>query len=461
MTISQTDRIIITKKMVSVPLDNASADRTKAQIDAAAATSQTKDTANKNLMDSFTPLINGYQSEVSYYDGNQRTQLVEQDIQDSSNRVKDCPFFPNDPTTPLPSLPSGVWTYMGAFALNKAIGKTYTEGWAASIANETALVISINAQIAQIQALSGMNRSTGQVAISGTPAHCSLPAFTNQPDCLTGGGTWIPDTPDQIVIDPIMQGYGTNLKNLVDSWRTVLTNANNSVPMFDTDPTRYASNVSTQSDIINALSIINTWWNRADFDTNHGQTTVSGFNNYDYNTLQPTKFRQTELQLLINEINARSSTSGARITTISDYLGNIVQSLTDGTITSSTGLYGKRYGFIDIRLNSITGSLSELKGFQMGSTAQDQFKAGNTSALNAYSAVIVCTPLRAPALGTSTIQVVNGALFSISDSVYLVADGCDEISATILSISGNTVSLSTNVSQKYTTDNSSRIYKLL
>src|ERR1035437_7668757 len=87
MSLSQNDRIVISKKVVSIPKLIQDATNIRAILNINLVPAQNADTANKNLMDSATVLINQYQLEASTLDGNARTQMLEQNVLDSANHV--------------------------------------------------------------------------------------------------------------------------------------------------------------------------------------------------------------------------------------------------------------------------------------------------------------------------------------------------------------------------------------
>src|SRR6185369_9395356 len=95
---------------------------------------------------------------------------------------------------------------------------------------------------------------------------------------------------------------------------------------------------------------LNTWLAYSDFNTAHGQTTCAGFNAYNSNLLAPTKLHSTQLSALSTALSSRSSFVTTRISQLDTNLGTIVQDVSTGDLTSSSGLYGQRYGFLSLRL---------------------------------------------------------------------------------------------------------------
>lgn len=440
MALTSEERIEFSKKIVSIPSENEKADEVKDMLGADKQKLEDKDSGHKKLAEQDHPLINGYQSEIQKLDGNERTQLTEQDYEDSALKVINNPFFPNDGNTPTPSLPNGVWTQFIPFAYTKAIGKKFDETHDI-IDKEQDKIDAINTEIATMESYTAIGRSTGQFCTPGDPGP--------------------PPLPDVIANDPAIQATAIAMVSAVNDWKTFLNTMKSAVVTFDTDPTRAAENQAAIDDIDAAIVIIDDWLALPNFDTNHGQTTCAGFNSYNVNLLNPTKFRAAELQLLKDEIAARVAFGGTRLGQLSGYLGSITQDLNSGDVTAKDGFYGTRWGFIDLRLNLISGSLTQLKGMEQAQNAQDELKKSNDNAAATYDGVMKAVLFNAPAAGTGTIHVKDASAFAPGDTVYIVADEMAEISTTISSIDGNTVYLAGNVDKKYTPEAFARLYKEL
>ena len=432
MALTQDERIAISKKIVAIPLQNAQADQTTAQIEVEKAKAQLEDNANKKLLDDVNVFVHGYQAERERYDSNGHNVLLEQHLIDSANRKLQNFFFPNDPQTPLPSIPDGIWKNFVAFSGSIGLGKNYNETYI-SVTGEQALIADINAKILVVESFSNIIRSTGQSCVPT----------------------------DVIADDPAMQAAGTDLINAIQAWETLINGTYSIIMTADTDPTRSAQNIAAKADINITLPIINTWHALATYDTTHGQTTCAGFNGYNVNLLDPTKFRAAELLPIKNELTRRLAFVSTRMTQLNTSLGTVVQNMSTGAITSATGFFGQRMRIIDVRLNAMGGSLSRLKGFEKGQDAQQEAKNSNNNAALVYAAVMTAVAFRAPATGTNVIHVLNSAGFSVSDSVYIAAENQTEIATTITGISGNAITLANTIPQKYRQNEFARLYKVL
>lgn len=457
MALSQDDRISISKKIVAIPMQNANADLITSQIEAEKQKAEKEDNANKKLLDDVNILVHGYQYELERYDGNGRNQLLEQDLIDAANRKLRNYFFPNDTQAPLPSIADGVWKNFVAFSGSKALGKSYLETYS-TVAKEQSFIDDVIAKIAIVESFSNIIRSTGQSC--GSSGTCSLPAYTTQATCTANGGTWTPG-PDVISADPAMQAAATDLIASVQNWKNFLNGTDAVIVTADSDPTRSAQNTASKADITNSNSIINVWQGLANFDTNHGQTTCVGFNAYNVNLLNPTKFRAAELLPLKNELVARQAFITTRVSQLNSNLGTVAQDMSTGDLTTATGFYGQRMRIIDVRLNAMGGSLTKLKGLERGQSAQTEAKKSNDNAAAVYTSVMLATGLRAPATGNNTIHVLNSSGFSVGNTVYVMADNQSEIQTTITGIQGNAVTLADVIPPKYRQNEFARLYKTL
>jgi hypothetical protein len=177
--------------------------------------------------------------------------------------------------------------------------------------------------------------------------------------------------------------------------------------------------------------------------------------------LDQTKFRADSISALNAELVARQAFIATRTSQISGHLGSIVQNLSTGSITSTSGFYGTRFRFIDLRINAIAGSLTKLSGLEKGESAQDQLKEANDNAGLAYASVMVAVAFRSPAINTESIHVLSATGFNIGDSVYVVSDTQAEISANIVDIDGGRIVLDKKIPEKYRQNEIARLYKVL
>lgn len=465
MALTQAQRIEISSKIVQIPLQNKAADALKANLDAQKQKITDEDNANKSLMDDLTPLINGYQSELTQLDGNVRTELVEQDMIDGANKIKQNYFFPNDNQVPLSSVPDGVWKFLLPFSGSIAIGLNYTEQFPSTTTKEQDKIDAINAVITTIEGVIDPVRSTGLECQAG--GSCSDSQYTDETTCTTNGETWTPG-PDTYSPEPTIQQALTDIVAAINDWKTFLQNEKSLIITADPDSARQTQNDAAIADIDNTISVIDSWLTYDDWDTTTtlpSGTDGSGCDLYEALTaddFEPSKLRSYELQEIKDEIAARVSFITTRISQLESNLGSVGQDLSTGELNNTgSGLYDKRFGIINIRLNLLGGSLSKKNSLDKGQEAQDAQKATNDNTAAIYDSIMKVSLFRAPASGTGTIHVKDGSAFSTGDTVYVVADSQQELTGQIVNTDGNTIFLDFNIPEKYTHNNRSRLYKLL
>lgn len=460
MAIPQADRIAFSLQIVSANTLVAALQTAKTQLQVEVNKVQALDTANKNLFDSPNNLVNAYQTELSKLDGTVRSTFTESDIQNSGYKRFGNYFFPNDISTVVPSLSAfhNIWPRIPPFALTFAIGKTYVETYPGSTATETSVTTPLQALIASVAAYADIERTSGQICGS-TTGTCSLPLYTDQPTCVLNGGVWSPG-PDAITTYAAVQTLKSNIVTAVGTYKSYIQAELALVPTTDTNPARAAQNTAARASINTAITACNTWLALADFQTVPGTViTCLQFYAYNVNLLGPTKLHSTNLATLNTAISTRASYISTRSGQIVTNLGSISQDLNTGALNSSSGLYGQRYSFLLLRLDSLGGSLSKLAGLQTATAAQDSIIANILSTKATYLSIIPTSPLKAPANGTEVISLVTPSLFDVGDSVYVFAEGQEELKRAIKSISGDNITLNDVVPSKYRNDSGARIYK--
>lgn len=437
MPLSQADRIAFSLKIVSSDDEVKGIQTAQALIAGQQAKLQSLDDANKNLFTSPNNLVNYYHSEISLIDGNLRTSILEQDIQDAANHKLQNHFFPNDTSIAVPSLSTlhNVWPRTKPFALTYAIGKNYTETYSAASANENSSITAIQGFLTAANANTDIQNTTGQKA-------------------------------DTVLSDPIitftaLQTLATNLITAVNAWKTgLLAEAAALAANLDTNVTNAANNTAAANNI-NAVIVpaINTWLAYATFNPMPGTTTGTVFNATNANTRAPTKLHSTERATFSAAVTARAAFVSTRTSQINAVLGTIVQDITTGSITSSSGFYGSRYGFLVLRIDGLNGSLSSLSGFQAAIAAQLQIISSIQGNKATYASVVPTTLFSAPGNGTNILNVVDASAFSPGDAVWLIAENQEEIQRAIKSITGKMVVLNDVVPAKFRPADKARMYK--
>lgn len=431
--LSKDDRIALSLQIVKTADELKGIDLAQDAVGKEIEKLQKIDTANKNLFDPVNLLTNGYQNELNKLDGNLRTTIVEQDIVDSANKKVQNHFFPNDITVTVPSLAAShnIWTKIPPFAITYAIGKNYTEAYG-STPKEPDILNQILGYITSAGSYTDIQLTTGQQCV---------PTDIIQPYVL-------------------IQTLKSDLVTAVNNLKAFLLAEVAVIVTNDPDTGNQANNNAAINNINNVIiPALDTWLGYVDFNTAHGQTTCAGFNGYNSNLLAPTKLHSVQLAALQSAIIARSSFVTTRISQVTTVLGTISQDLSTGDILSSSGLYGKRYKLLSLRLNLLNGSLVKLASFQYANAAQTQLKATTISNKETYYAIIPTSIFKAPGNGTNIVHLVDVSFLNPGDTVYVMSEGQEELQRAIRSISGNMVTLNDIVPAKYRQTDKARLYK--
>lgn len=408
MALTADDRKNLSKKYVVIPDENVAFQQNADNLDALIVDFQAQDVTYKNLFDSDNALVELYHPEIALLDGNIRTSIVEQDVQDSAEKVTGNFFFPNDTQTPTPNLPNGVWKELKCYAKNKVVGKNYQE--------------SFNTQDSEPDKISAVTALTTSI-------------FNDYSQTERQTGT--PDVPPPPPFD--LPTDLAALEAAVNDWELWLTDQKTAL-QSNTDPTQTTEIAAAIADIDLSLAEIATWEALPDYDVD-GKVDDSG------------------LQILDDEATRRNGFIPTRIAEIEARLGDVTQN-PDGSIASQSGLYAGRYINLDLRINLAEGVLSKQTGLELGKRVQTENIANNNDTLTYLNdSVLKASKLAQDADGTNVIEVEDGSLFSISDSVYVVSDTQAEISATISNISSNTITLDTTIPSTMTVSDVARLLK--
>jgi len=434
--LTQSQRIEISKKIVTIPRENEAMVKSQAQSAAALAVAQQIDSGNKTILDLREPVINGYQAELQMLDGNGRSVTTEAILQDAANRVLGNFYFYNQVGVATPSVPDGVWKNFYPFFLGYGIGKNYFEVYPV-VQKEQDLIDAFDAAVAAFEVFHPMERCTGQNATIGMP--------------------------DTIQAYPAVQAALTAVITAVSNYDTFLATQSSNVYTADYNTTRQSQSVTAKANIDTIIRAAIALWNSYnDYNTGHGQTTYAGFYGYNTALLQPTKGNPIQLGVLKTAVVARKNfVDNTRIGQLVGYLGTVTQNVGDGTVTSQSGLYGERSLGINLRLGVMTGSLTKVIGLTKGMQAQQSIIDSNNANLLAYDLIIKVSKFKAPASANNIIHVLDSSDFSVSDTVFVCGDGQAELTGTILAINGSRVDLSFDVPKKYTPKNNSRLYKTI
>ena len=455
--LSKEDRLAFSLAIVSADAQIKGLNDAGVEIQKLIDKAQALDTANSHLFNPTNALIDFYQVEFNSIDGQVRTSIVEQNVLDSAFKVLGNYFFPNSVLLSIPSLSglNNVWSQIKPFALAFGVGKQYNQTYGVG-PSEQAFLATAQSLISSASGFSDIENTSGQHCVNG--GSCSNPIFLTQLTCTGGGGTWTPS--ETIEAFPAVQTLKSDLVSAINSIKTqAIAEAAAISSIVDSDPTRTAQNAAALAYINSTLlPALNTWLAYSDFNTAHGQTTCAGFNGFDANLLAPTKLHSTELAILSSAISARSSFLTTRVAQVNANLGSISQNISTGDYTG-TGFYKSRFDYLNLRVNAINGSLTELVGLQQSLLAQNQIKSGLVDQRNIYMSFLPTTKFAASGNGTPIISLVDASFYSPGDTVFIASDTQDELIRAIKSINVNSVVLNDVVPAKYTKLDNTRFYK--
>lgn len=458
MAFTQSDRISMSLAVVTTAAQINNISAAQAQLQSKMTTLQSLDTANANLLNSANNLITDYQLELGYLNGIQRTSFVEQNILDAANKVLQNDFFPNNSAATVPSISSlnNLWNQFNPYALNFAIGKTYSESYN-SISNEIPLINNVLTLISTALTIPDIENTTGEMCSTG--GICSLPQYLDQSDCVSGSGSWTSGS-DAIVVNMTVQTLKTNIVSAVNALINFVGIEVSSIVSNDPNAGNQIQNNAAISNINSILlPAINTWLSYPDFHP-LAVASCAEFNSYNASLLSPTKLYSADITALQTALNNRLSFIATRETQLNTILGTIVQNITSGAITSSSGLYGTRYAYLNMRLNTITGSLSQLVALQNTIAAQTTIQNNLVANENTYTSILPTSLLAAAGNGTAIINLVNSSFLNVGDTVYIYGEGQQELQRAVRSINNTVVVLNDIIPQKYDPNiNNARLYK--
>ncbi len=247
----------------------------------------------------------------------------------------------------------------------------------------------------------------------------SSPSVTGEIPLITSILSYVSD-PGSSVLDPIVNNYITTLNA-----ESAALSANT-----DTNSTNHTQNVAAANNITSVILPV----------------LVSYLTSPVFATLQAA-------------VTARQTFVNTRVSQLNTILGSISQNVTTGVITSSSGLYGQRYGYLNMRLNALNGSLSILAGQQAAYNAQSASIAHINATAATYFSILPTSGFQSGANGTQFVSLLNVNFLNPGDQVYIMADNQNEMAMSVKTIVGNAVTLNGPVPSKYSIANNVRLYK--
>ena len=231
MALSKEDRITMSKKIVTIPDDNAVVEVIKKQVLAQQKIAIENDNVNAALQEPYNQKINSYQPEYNLIDGKKRTILTENLINAAAKGENRNGFFLADPEFPIPSVPDGVWKFFAPMSFCYAIGKKNNEQYDAEPLGEIQTLNRIKPILKQIEGFIDATRASGKKC--SQEGVCQGGSGSTQQECLSNGGTWT--LQDVIVDSPEIQSKLNDLKSEIQTWTNSLNGQKSNIQISDLD----------------------------------------------------------------------------------------------------------------------------------------------------------------------------------------------------------------------------------
>lgn len=439
---------------------------------------QKKDNGNKAFSDFFRNTINSYHAELKHLNGTQKTDYLDATLDNSAKQAAGNLHYPTSP----------IWTVMDPKLLPENNGNPTS----AFTPHEVAQVALVTAKIAQLKTgfTDGSTDDTLTVAyVNGVDVEVDTgPFVAGQRIVIDDAGvsllativavkppstTGFADLELNVIVPPLgALGLGARIRNFhpgftnneregttvpyapevmayfktevdtpVTTWETTLAGQETALNTLDAGGAENTSRDAEKADIDNAQSIIDAW--------QAAPATGAGVGRYGNTGILP----------LENEVTARTTVSGTRVTEITTALGSVAQN-PDGTFTGS-GHYHSLFKWIVIRISKAGGTLFSFYNFDLVfAFINKQITMANNKQAE-YNGKLSVKKFTDDADGTAFIKLIDTTGLVISDSVKIVDDSATPVlSATIVGISGLIVELSVPVST-FTVDGRARLVKLL
>jgi hypothetical protein len=409
--------------------------------------------------DSNDERVDPYQTERSWLDGVTATPITQQQIDDAAARTSSNIFFPitwslsnakltpsgnGNPTTTnsanesstlnnsiennglismINLLRNGQAGSSGTFLTN-----TYSPG-------DTAIALdSVNMSVNSILYISGSGTSAA-VRITdlslGTIVEIIPPAHT-----ITSGGSVASNIPG------FSNAERTTLTS--GSYQNILTQLTGKISIsagvwgtaLNNQLTQLKINIDNPSQITTAKTNV--------------QNAITAYSNWNAlsNTGASGKYVNSSLDNLANAYNTRNSGFSSRISEITAALGSVSQD--DKGNYSGNGQYLQRFKSLNFLINSANGPLYEKNAIANAKGTTEAKVANGVDKLATYANITRYMSFTSNSTGTSSISVDNATQFSNGDNIVITGSDLPSISATIVSISGTTVTLDKNIPKEYT-----------
>lgn len=478
MPLSQTERIQISGEQVDLPLKITTANNTIAQLADVKTDLLNQDNSLKIFFDKYNDIINSYQTERMWIDGTTYALVTNTDLDNSAQKISGNKFFPTDgswinfqpkkhpsseglPTTLSPNSELGIFlsTSSGLIKLldflpngqssgvaDDTLTTAYTPGSGTMLVTTGGQTIG-NLLLVKNGSISGLFKVLTSVGTTLTveevvPPNGTLPISADVIENITAFTNSERNTLTSATAQNVLTGLANLIISLVLSWETALNNQLTALNSnFDSGATSEIADAI--ADINDAKSVIDTWQAFPSTGT----------------LLNDSKFVNANITSLQAEVLARQTFTSTRITQIITALGSITQNA-NGTYTG-TGFYHLRFIQIDSRINLAGGPLTEYYEKNLATSALTQIVTNANNRFTAFNSELRTEALTQNATGETKVSVASVTGYSVSDTIFVMADNEIELTGTISAIVALNITLSFIVPATYTKDKRARIYKQL
>ena len=501
MPLTQAQRISVSRDMVIIPSEVEAADNAKLQLEDVKTGLQQRDDNIEIFFDDYNLQADSYFLEHRWINGNTYTNLPESDLIDAAQRLPGNIFFPSGWMNFQPvadDKTKGIPTSNSTLHELEILNRTFAEfgllelidfllnGQASGVSDTTTLeaysggietidVAATGQTVGKYVMLDdGTNSSLVKITATypGDPSagFCSNPLYTDQTSCLLNGGVWTPTPiPANITVEPYISNSvssGAIVRENIFGWPN--SERETLIATFGDYVLEQLGNLINQAvldwetPVLNSSAAINSNTNpevsSAKLDTDNTKTIIDNWQTKATSGIDG-RLVNTNINTLSSEAADRITYIGTRSPQITTALGTLSQNL-DGTY-SGTGVFLDRFHQINSRINLIGGPLTEYYEKNLSTTALQIRSDILENILVTFETELETAAFDANADGTNIIKVEDSSGFSVSDSVYVMADNETELSGSILGINGNFIILDFNVSINYTKAKHARLYKQL
>lgn len=429
-----------------------------------------KDDTNKVFYDNYLNIVTRYHDELKAINGTSKTTYLTSDLEEGGKQSQGNLHFPMSPVWmnfPPKILDSNNGNPSSSVSGHEGSASTdlsnemniFTSGFTDGSSNTTTTTPYSSVSGVTLTSAAGVaigQRAilyTGSSSMYGTIASVSgtnitfneiIPPATT----ITSGATFknfftgFTNTEREsgtASLQNVFNGMKSRINNFISLYSGYLTQEQTALNANDASQPDKPEIDAAKVNVAAILSTISTW--QANPETGAGVA----------------KWGDTKIVPFKAAVTARISVASIRVNEITLRLGNVAQA-GDGSF-SGKGNYQKLFDWINMRINKVSGTLTQYYLSGLGGTAMGQQVSGLEKQLKEYSDIFAVTKMTADGNGSDEITVDNVAQFVVNDSVMVIDDDTAFVERTILSINGKSVKLNGVISSEFKVDTYARLVK--